>query len=136
MIAYVDTSVLLRVIQGTPDVLAEWERLDAVSSYLVRVECLRTIDRARLQPGARELAIAADRATALDLLQRIRLAPVTDQVLDRAADPFPTALGSVDAIHLSTALLLREDIDDLAFATHDRQLAVAARSVGFLVLGS
>ena len=66
---------------------------------------------------------------------RFRLAPVTESILDRAADPFPTALGSLDAIHLATALELREQVPSLVFATHDRDLAIAAQSVGFSIAG-
>jgi hypothetical protein len=43
-------------------------------------------------------------------------------------------VGTLDAIHLSSALLAREDVPDLRFATHDRGLEIAARSLGFDVL--
>ena len=135
MITYVDASVLLRIVQGSTDRLETWSETEPISSYLIRVECLRTLDRARLQPGADDLAIGSDRASVLELLQGFSLAPVTSSVLDRAADPFPTMLGSLDAIHLATALELRDSYPDLVFATHDRQLGIAARSLGFLVVG-
>jgi hypothetical protein len=57
-------------------------------------------------------------------------------VLDRAAEPFPTGLASLDAIHLSSALLAREQIEGLPLATHDHELATAARAVGFEVHGA
>jgi predicted nucleic acid-binding protein len=41
-----------------------------------------------------------------------------------------------DAIHLATALLVRPAFEDLALATHDRELATAARAVGFRVHGA
>ena len=56
-------------------------------------------------------------------------------VLERAAEPFPTALGTLDAVHLASALAAREVVRDLRFATHDRELGLAARSVGFRVVG-
>jgi len=41
---YIDSSVLLRVILGEPEPLASWDQIDAaVSSELIRLECLRTI---------------------------------------------------------------------------------------------
>ncbi len=50
--------------------------------------------------------------------------------------PLPTPLGTLDAIHLATALLWRETRDpDLLVATHDRALALAARGSGFRVIG-
>ena len=58
-------------------------------------------------------------------------------MLARAAEPFRSPIGTLDAIHLATALLLRESSEeDFAFATHDAALAPAARSHGFQVLGA
>jgi len=136
VITYIDASVLLRVVQGSPDALKSWPELEPVSSNLIRVECLRSLDRARLMRGANELAIAHDRASVLDVLLRFALAPITDSILYRAADPFPTSLGSMDAIHLATALELREMYAGLILATHDQELAIAARSMGFEVTGA
>ena len=56
------------------------------------------------------------------------------KVLERAGDPFPTGLGTLDALHLASAMMARREIPDLRFATHDRELATAARATGFEVL--
>ncbi len=57
-------------------------------------------------------------------------------VLRRAGEPYPLALKSLDAIHLASALVLRDRRDpDLVFATHDRQLGRAAATMGFDVIG-
>ena len=136
MTTYVDASVLLRVIQGAADALPSWGLITPVSSQLVRVECLRVIDRARTKGLTDDLAAARDRTAVLEALSAFSLLAVTDAVLQRAADPFPTALGTLDAIHLATALEFRAEIPDLEIATHDRELAVAAQSVGFTVVGA
>ncbi|MEO7117479.1 MAG: type II toxin-antitoxin system VapC family toxin [Candidatus Limnocylindrales bacterium] len=136
MNVYVDSSVVLRVILGEPGRLASWERIDeAVSSELIRVECLRTIDRARIRLGLADTAIARHRADVLEVIASMGLVPVSTIVLERAAEPFPTLLGSLDALHLASALLIRDRYDGLVFATHDGALAVAARSMGFAVEG-
>jgi hypothetical protein len=58
-------------------------------------------------------------------------------VLRRASEPFPTPLGTLDAIHLSTALAWRDARNtDLTMATHDTALATAARAVGLQVVGA
>jgi predicted nucleic acid-binding protein len=45
-------------------------------------------------------------------------------------------LGTLDAIHLATAIAWRDSSDaSLVMATHDKALAVAARSVGLQVIG-
>jgi hypothetical protein len=47
-----------------------------------------------------------------------------------------SSLGTLDALHLSTALCLREaGSGELTFLTHDGELAVAARSLNFAVDG-
>jgi predicted nucleic acid-binding protein len=101
----------------------------------VRLECLRTIDRARLRFGLVDEAVASRRAGVLEYLRAFELVRIDRAVLGRAAEPFPTALGTLDAVHLASALAARERVADLRFATHDRELAIAARSVGFRVAG-
>ena len=61
--------------------------------------------------------------------------PVTNQIFQRASETFPTVVETLDAIHLATVLSKRaiEKIDYLL--THDSQLAIAARSLGFEVMG-
>ena len=50
MNTYVDSSVLIRLLFGQPNQLTTWPNItQAVSSELVRVECLRTIDRAAIR---------------------------------------------------------------------------------------
>jgi len=134
---YVDSSVLLRIVLGEPGRLREWSRITrALSSELIRLECLRTIDRARIRHHLADEAVAQQRAAVLEQLEGFEIVPVETAVLERAEEPFPTLLGSLDAIHLATALLTRAQVPDLRFATHDNGLAVAARAVGFTVLGS
>ena len=136
MILYVDSSVLLRVVLGERGRLKEWRRSERwISSELARLECLRTIDRARVQLGLADEAVAERRAGVLETLRAFELVRLSRAVLDRAAEPFPTALGTLDALHLASALAAREVVPELRFATHDRELGLAARSVGFRVLG-
>ena len=136
MNAYLDSSVLLRVILGEPGRLDAWETIDAgVSSELTRIECLRTIDRARIQLQLADVAVAQHRADVLEALEAIDLIPLEAAILERAAEPFPTLLGTLDALHLASALAVRERFDGLLFATHDTALGTAARSMGFTVAG-
>lgn len=134
---YVDTSVLLRVVLAEPGRLREWSRSRHwVSSELIRLESLRTIDRARVQFALPDRAVAVRRASVLDHLRAFDLVRLDQTVLERAAEPFPTSLGTLDAIHLASALRVRERYEDLGFATHDRELAIAATAVGFRVIGA
>ena len=71
----------------------------------------------------------------MEVVDTFSLIPVGPRILERAAEPFPTTLGSLDAIHLASALLVRDQFRDLALATHDLELGIAARAVGFRVHG-
>ena len=138
MIAYVDSSVLLRVVLAQPDRLLEWRSIQqAVTSALTEVECLRTLDR-RLRQGLLDPEELADRrGLVLRLLERMDRVDVSPAVLRRAADPFPTPLGTLDAIHLATAILWREGRSEApVLVTHDGQLATAARATGFVTAGA
>ena len=137
MIAYVDASVLLRVALGQPDALREWRQIEqGVSSAVVMTECLRTLDRLRLRAALPDAEVASRRATLLELIASLELVEIDAVVLDRAAQPMPTALGTLDAIHLVTALLWKEmSRVNLTMATHDDALGLAARAHGLAVVG-
>lgn len=137
MNVYVDSSVLLRVVLGEPNRLRIWSKItNAVSSELIRLECLRTIDRARFRLGLEDRFLAKHRAEVLEAIDAFSLVALDSIVLERASEPFPTMLGSLDAIHLASALLIRQEFGELGFATHDDELGIAAQATGFPVHGA
>jgi predicted nucleic acid-binding protein len=138
VIRYVDTSVLLRAVLGQRGALSgSVEAGKSITSALARVECLRTLDRLRLEENLSDDEVVQRREAAFRLLGSLVLVDVTPAILDRAAQPLPTALGTLDAIHLSTALLWREaEADPVTLVTHDPALARAARACGFSVIGA
>jgi len=137
MIAYLDSSVLLRVILGQRNALKEWRSIErGVASALVEVECLRTLDRVRLAEGFDDADVAVRRGAVYRLIEAMEIVELTGSVLSRASQPLPTALGTLDALHLATALLWREHTAaDLVMATHDEALATAATASGLRVIG-
>jgi predicted nucleic acid-binding protein len=138
MIAYVDSSVLLRLALGQPNALPDWRQIErAVSSALILTESLRTLDRVRLRAGLSDPEVAMRRATILDLIASLELIEIDSGVLERAAEPMPTELGTLDAIHLASALLWRDAVGiEPVMATHDGTLGVAAQAYGLKVLGT
>ncbi len=138
MIAYLDSSVLLRVVLGQRDRLKEWKRIrEGVASALVEVECLRTLDRLRLRGAISDRALAARREAVYRLLEEVSVVEPGRTVLARASQPFPVPLGTLDAIHLATALAWRDvTVSSLVMATHDDALGTAARAMGLEVVGS
>mgnify|MGYP005817755685 CR=1 FL=1 len=138
MIAYIDSSVILRLVLSEPNRLREWpDVVQGVTSALAEVEVLRTLDRLRFSvPGVGPEALASRREVAFRLLEGLETVEITRGVLARAAQPLPTPLGTLDAIHLVSAMAWREQFDSVLFATHDRALSAAARASGFEVIGS
>lgn len=136
MIAYIDTSVVLRVILRAPNALADWEDIEQyMSSTLLRVECWRTLERMRLAEHKPANEISIRKQAVEDLMLAVDLFDVTNRILQRAAEPLIVPLKTLDAIHLATAIACRnQGLSDLAFATHDAQLARAARALNFPVL--
>jgi predicted nucleic acid-binding protein len=137
VIAYVDSSVILRLVLGQAEPLDSWGDIDGgVVSTLVEVECFRTLDRLRLRERVADVDMSALWERVHHSLDRFEVVEATRAVLARAAQPFPTSLGTLDAVHLSTALLWREQTgEDLTLATHDGALALGARSFGLPVVG-
>jgi len=138
VIAYLDSSAVLRIILGQANALKEWRSITrGVASVLVEVECLRTLDRLRLAEGLDDNEVASRREAVFRFMDALEVVELTRPVLARASQPLPTALGTLDAIHLTTALLWKDRVgSDLAVATHDEALATAARASGLRVVGS
>jgi predicted nucleic acid-binding protein len=138
LIQYVDSSVILRAVLGQPGLIAGLKEPGrAVTSGLARVECLRTLDRLRLEERLSDAEITRRREAVFHLLDSLVLVEPSPSILDRAAQPLPTVLGTLDTIHLATALLWRElKGEQVTVATHDLALARAARASGLEVLGS
>jgi predicted nucleic acid-binding protein len=62
----------------------------------------------------------------------IALLPIDDEVLAPASAIEPPELRSLDALHLATALSIRDDLG--AFVAYDQRLAEAAERHGLAVL--
>lgn len=141
MIAYLDSSVVLRVILSQPESLPEWDDLElGVSSRLLYVESLRSLDRLWHLGELNETDVQQKRSAFEAILNRLHVISPDDDLLLAAAQSFPTIVDSLDAIHLATAMRYRNqqsrDERPIVFATHDKQLARAARAMNFAVLGA
>jgi predicted nucleic acid-binding protein len=100
--------------------LADWDGY--VSSALLAVEAIRACARY----GKRY----ADDATLF--LEGLALLPLDEAVLAEAASLRPVGLRSLDALHLATALSVRDEIG--GFVTYDQRLADAAGEQGLNVV--
>lgn len=102
----------------------------------MEVECLRTRDRLRLVQQVPDREIAVRRESVFRLMESMDVVAPDRIVLGRASQPLPSSLGTLDAIHLATALLWQERKGAaIVMATHDAALATAARASGLRTLG-
>lgn len=136
MTVYLDTSVVLRVLLRQPHPIACWGQWQkACASRLWRTEALRVVDRVRLAGAIDDPEVVRLRTAIERVDQTLYVVALTDVILLRAEEPFPTVVGTLDSLHLATALALRRRDPVDRFLTHDRQLGQAAQALGFTVEG-
>lgn len=121
---YLDTSALGRVLLGEPGAAAVLRGLggfDAlVSSRMLGLELRRL--------ALRHEALGA----AEELLRGVALAPLDQATLALAETIEPRGVASLDAIHLATAVKMRDALD--ALMTYDARLTSGAEHHGLAVL--
>ena len=140
MIKFLDTSVLIRILLREENPLRQWHEIQlGVTSQITRVECYRTLDRLRIVDVLNDDEHAEKVAEVEDLLSRIDVVRLDKRILARASESLPTAIGTLDAIHLVSAMTYRErqpkDEPPIYIATHDNSLAACARNTDFRVIG-
>ncbi|HWW61931.1 MAG TPA: type II toxin-antitoxin system VapC family toxin [Thermoanaerobaculia bacterium] len=140
MIAYLDTSVVLRIVLMEPAPLEEWHELTTgISSVLLRVESHCSLRRLHVGGRINALEYARMQRDVDAITDRLDHVDLTPETLDLATSDWPKALTTLDSIHLASATLYRQsqppDEPPVFFATHDLKLAEAARAMNFRVLG-
>jgi predicted nucleic acid-binding protein len=126
---YLDSSAFVKVLVEEPETealrvaLADLGRGSRfVSSALLRVEAMRAV-----------LPLGAEgRRVVREGLRRIDLVAIDDRILETAGLLEPSALRTLDAIHLATALALGDDLS--VIVTYDRRMAAGAEGLGLRVL--
>ncbi len=139
MTCYVDTSVVLRWLLGSPGIYADflkWKTAGTSSFLLIEAE--RTIQRLRLEGSLEDEHLAKLKSALQSVVDSFCIIECNAAIQTRAAGPFPTIIGTLDAIHLSSALLWQAELNDTDFrvVTHDRQMATAAQAIGLRVEGA
>ena len=121
---YLDSSALVKLAiaeresAGLLSWLAAQPNLVRVASSVIRVEVPRAVWRA--EPSALPESYLVIRRTA-----EIEL---TDEVLSKAASVRPVTLHAINAIHLASALVLRQELT--SFVSYDKRLLAAAKEAG------
>ena len=124
-ITYLDSSAIVKLImhESESDALRQFLRRQRplASSALARVE----VSRAVLHLGPKALR------TASDTLSRIDLIRVSERILAHAGTLEPAEIRTLDAIHLASASLLNDSLDE--FVCYDKRLSRAAAARGWTV---
>ena len=120
---YLDTSVALAQLLGEdrhpPAIL--W-RQELVASRLLEYELWSRLHGRQLGQSHGEEVRA--------LLARVALLELAPPILARALEPFPTALPTLDALHLASIEFLRSRRLAVELASYDRQLVAGAEALG------
>lgn len=126
---YLDTSVALAYLLAEDrQPPAHLWREELVSSRLLQYELWTRLNARGLAQSHREAAA--------DLESRISYLEMVPPVLERALEPFPVPVRTLDALHLASALYLQERSQQLRLATYDDRLLRAATEVGIGVWAS
>ena len=119
-VIYLDSSALVKLVVTEPESSALVEFLRSRSDRVSSAVALAEVPRALRRGGFG----ASERRRSLEVMARIALVDVDRRILAAAAALDPPGLRTLDAIHLATALAVREDL--AALVTYDRRLAAAA----------
>jgi uncharacterized protein len=124
-LTYADASALVKLVVEEPESWAmnRWfvESIRVLTSRIGVVETLRAADRRDHDPAHRDA-----------VLRDVEIMEFDASIGRVAAEIAPSALRTLDAIHLATALALGRELD--AFVTYDDRLAAAARNLGLPVV--
>lgn len=139
MRVYAESSAVLAWLLGEPSgavARATLENAEVVlGSDLTLVECERVLIRATALKEVSEAVAAARRSALNAAAARWHIAHLARDIVDRARRAFPIEpVRTLDALHLATALVLREAVADLELLSLDTRIRSVATAIGFSVL--
>lgn len=135
MIAYADSSAILRTILSQSGAFGSWKKCSLVAtSALAWVECSRTIERLRLESSIDDKQRAIIMSKVREFFDQLVVFDLNELILEGAAGSFPTIVGTLDAIHLCTAISWKSSSNlDVFMVSHDEQLNTASLASGLRV---
>ncbi|HOO70663.1 MAG TPA: hypothetical protein PK926_02800 [Spirochaetota bacterium] len=139
MICYIDSSVVLRNILGSDGAYNDFSQFKKVgSSEILSIECNRVLDRYRLEKILSDEQISKAKFELNQTIEGLYFIEISEKIKQRAASAFPTIIGTLDAIHLSSAILWRETekTEKMFIATHDKQMTACAIALNFTIIGN
>jgi hypothetical protein len=112
-------------------------RINRADNVVTSVLTLLETERALIRAEKQKLLTAADSQGLKGMLAKARggwaLMEVTEEVRQRAGRAFPIEpLRTLDAIHISTALLFTGAFDDLQMLSYDQRIMKNAQALGMV----
>ncbi|MGH6735860.1 MAG: PIN domain-containing protein [Methyloceanibacter sp.] len=124
---FLDSSVviahLLAEDRTPPDAL--WQE-ELTASRLLQYEVWNKLNARHLARSHGEEA-----RTLIDTIALIELSPA---VLERALEPFPTPVRTLDSLHLASIEFLRQQGQAIELASYDKRLTAAARALSIAIM--
>ena len=139
MTLYAESSAVLSWLLGQPLGNAAWrsfQRAESIcTSDLTLIEADRTLHRLAVVGKVDFRDAAAVRARLDGVAATWLVHRITPRVVDRSRGEFPREpIRSLDAIHLATALVIRDIHPDLSVLSLDRRVRENAAALGFGVV--
>lgn len=120
---YIDSSVALaRLLFEARSPPTQFWQQELVSSRLLEYEIWHRVHA--YDPTGANIGPARTLLTGIELLQ------LDPTLLARALEPWPTAIRTLDALHLATAEYLRQHGEPIELASYDSRLLAAASALG------
>ena len=123
---YLDSSVALAYLLAEDRFPSEllWDQ-PLVSSRLLECEVWNRLNAHQLQNSHGDAV--------RNLIGRVAMIEMVGPVLERALQPFPVPVRTLDAIHLSALEFVRAQKQNVQLASYDERLLSAARLLGIAV---
>jgi hypothetical protein len=123
---YLDSSVALAYLLAEDRFPSEllWDQ-PLVSSRLLECEVWNRVNAYQLQNSHGDAV--------RNLIGRVAMIEMVGPVLERALQPFPVLVRTLDAIHLSALEFVRAQKQNVQLASYDERLLSAARRLGIAV---
>ncbi len=132
MVAYLDSSVVLKAILSGDFAIDQARVLPVYSSELMEIECRRAIfrDRSIGLLDDQKLTTALERLEVY--LEETTLIEMDAAIKRRAMEAFPTHVKTLDALHLATALALgaQDRSETVVVFSFDQGMNRAAKALG------
>ena len=136
MVGYLDSSVLLRYILLGDDGLQKVLESDIViSSELLEIECRRVLHRYRLQGDLDDDSFVEALKRLDKVLEGVSIILLSQKVKKRSSETFPIVIKTLDALHLSSALIFQaiRPAELIHIFSYDAGMNRCARALGFQV---